>query len=120
LNRQRLILALACALLAVLLGAPAPGSVSGCNVESVPADPQMFCQRKEEIECQRREARGEIMGAEVPACIAAAPTLCVAFSFGVNCRPNNNETDACLEDLRRFENLGVMFQNIPTCRALCD
>lgn len=119
-NRQRLFLALACALLAIVLGAPAPGSVSGCNVDSVPADPQAFCNERNRVECQRMRQRGEIDDAGLATCVAAVPETCVGFSFPVGCVATNTKTNACIAALRNLGNINVAFGNIPECRDLCQ
>lgn len=118
-NRQRLILALACALLALLLSAPAPGSVSGCSVESVPADPVEFCEEKGRAECRRMHQREELDDAGLAACVAGVPVSCAGANWELGCAPTNMETGACISALLNLRNINTPFASIPQCRDLC-
>jgi hypothetical protein len=118
-NRSRLFLALACAALAVLLGAPAPGSVGGCGDENVPVDPLVFCDKFERLECERRAARSELDGPGKIQCLMDVADECRSFSFEAGCAPTVREADACITALTLRANIFTEFPDIPECGNLC-
>lgn len=109
--------------LAVLCLAPAPGNTGGCgdDVSDEGADFVEFCLRSRSFACLRNQARGE--EDDVQTCVDAAQESCEAIGFWpAACEPvpRVRETDACIDTLRRSDNLDLRLseQAVEECR-LC-
>ncbi|MEM6960024.1 MAG: hypothetical protein AAF645_30370 [Myxococcota bacterium] len=114
--------------LALLLVGPAPGNTGGCaaSQEDDGADFLAFCLESRSFACLRAEARGEEV--DVQACVDAALESCEAIGFWPpSCEPppRIRETDACIDELRRSDNLNLRLRGddglpeIDECR-LCS
>lgn len=117
----------------LILAAP-PGNTGGCGPfedSSEASDFYRFCLESRSIRCQRLEARGELSEsgyADVQACVNDARDRCDAIAdWPLTCQPapRVRETDACLDELRRTDNLELELipedgiPEIPECR-LCS
>ena len=113
------VLALGPLLLALLLMGPAPGETGGCGGELPVADAADFCAERDGYVCRRAEARGEITN--VRECFDAIEERCDRASWPITCDPppTRAETDACIDELRRVDNLNVDEADIAECR-LCS
>ena len=107
--------------LAFVLVAPTPGEVGGCGDDAFFAEAETFCRDQEAWECRRREARGEIEGAEVDTCFGVIPDLCASAGWPATClpRPTTLQTDACIDALALRENVDVPILELAACRDIC-
>ncbi len=111
----------------LLLVAPAPGNTGGCGGDTLDdaADFGAFCLESRSLRCLREQARGTLT--DVQACVDDARDRCEAIAFWPeSCEPapRQRETEACLDELRRSDNLDQSLvtdegpSNIGACR-LC-
>jgi len=112
-----LLTALVGASLFLVLGGPTPGSAGGCGEDSGFPTASEFCTDREVWECARMRARGDIDAAEEQACVNMIPMRCAGAMWNEGCQPTYLQTDACIAELQRSENLSVPVTDIPECRV---
>ncbi len=104
--------------LGLLMMGPATGHTGGCSDDGSeqPADFFQYCQDSRGFECLRGEARGEVM--DVQACVDDAADRCDdigGWPFDCQPLPTRRETDACIAELARTDNLGQRLADLPEC-----
>lgn len=109
--------------LAALMMGPAPGESGGCSSDGSEAisDFQDFYIASRGWVCRRDIERGEPLDLQecVNEAARAAPDVNGGdWPFECNPFPTRRETDACLAELMRADNLELQLEDIPEC-TLC-
>ncbi len=117
---------LALFVLGLLCLGPAPGEIGACGSDAVAADPVDHCTQVAAWECARLEAIGAFPytppgGAEqadVQACVDAI--ACLGTTWPATCfpAPTHVESQACIDELKRADNVNIARSDIPECN-LC-
>ena len=108
----------------VLLGGPTPGAVGRCSgdekLDQV-ANPETYCEQRDQLICVRRELRQELSLAKTIECRRTAIANCQARSFAPGCRPTERQVRACISALRSLDTLHTPDDEIAECnvKALC-
>lgn len=105
---------------AALVG-PAPGDVGSCGEAPRGVDATEYCRIREAWLCRRQQARGELTPAQERTCIDNAVARCRSVAgWPPDCqpRPTQREAQACIDQLRRKDNLDTPVSEIPRCH-LC-
>ncbi len=109
--------------MALAIGAPTPGHISGCSTSSNAADFQSFCVGFEERVCYRDAEAGRLDGDGYDACRASIENRCSGGNFPPGCAPSNSTAQACFDALVKPADfpIEVSLGNpaLPECQAIC-
>ncbi|AKF06901.1 hypothetical protein [Sandaracinus amylolyticus] len=106
-------------IMAMFVGAPTPGYVSGCSSGGSSVDPQEYCRGYNERTCARDRVAGRLDEPGYQACVGQIPLMCSGFNFGPGCNPTQSTVDACFSALVDPMRVGTDDISLPECQAVC-
>lgn len=106
-------------MMAMFIGAPTPGYVSGCSSGGGDVDPQEYCRGYEERVCARDRVAMRIDEAGYQGCIGQIDAICSGSNFPVGCSPSQATAQACLDALVDPMRVGTDERDLPECQAIC-
>jgi len=105
--------------MAMFIGAPTPGYVSGCSTGSDDVDPVEYCRGKNERICARDQHAGRLDTAGYVACTTQIEAVCAGHTFAVGCEPTLSEVLSCFEALTDPTRVSIPAEALPECHY-CD
>lgn len=109
--------------MALAIGAPTPGHISGCSASTSVVDFQTYCVGFQERVCFREAQAERIDGSGYDACRAAIANECSGGNFPPGCAPSESTAAACydaLTDSSRFDIVATLGNpGLAECQAIC-
>lgn len=109
--------------MALAIGAPTPGHISGCATSTGGVDPESFCTNFQTRVCARDLAVGRIDDAQFAECQGGIAGMCAGFNFAAGCSPSASTAEACyaaLVDPARVGTVATLGNpGLPECQTLC-
>lgn len=105
--------------MALFIGAPSPGYVSGCSTATGSVNAQEYCRGYHERVCARDHHVGRIDDEENEICVANIPPMCSGVTFPVGCSPSVSAARACFDALTDITRLSIDDRMLPECMAIC-
>lgn len=104
--------------MALFIGAPTPGYVSGCSTATGSVNPQEYCRGYNERVCARDKAAGRLDDSGYAGCIGNIELMCSGVSFPIGCSPSVSAVQACFDALTDPTRVGTDELMLPEC-GLC-
>ena len=106
-------------IMAMFIGAPTPGYVSGCSTGASSIDPEEYCRGYNERTCARDRVAGRLDEAGYQTCIGQIDLMCSGFNFAVGCSPSQSTVQTCFDALVDPTRVGTDDLALPECQAVC-
>lgn len=103
--------------MALFLGAPSPGHISGCSATSGSVSGEEYCRGYYARVCERDFAARRTDEAGRDECRAQIETMCSGVTFPVGCSPSVATVQACFDALTDLARIGTPENMLPECRV---
>jgi hypothetical protein len=81
--------------MALAIGAPTPGHISGCSSSTGGVEPETFCVNFQTRVCERDRVAGRIDDAMAAECRNGIGGMCSGFNFPAGCSVSASTAEAC-------------------------